>query len=187
MGFWRQEPAIEDDYIARLLASVDDLTSSLTARLEEAERVAALLELQPAPQDIDVLEAFAAIAQQASGSTQALVTMVGPRRQTALASSGKLDLSCTTDMGTSQESTCKYVVYGGETVAAADLKDHPEWSNAGKLGFDSYLGAPWYYKDQIIGSFCLLDEDNREWTNNDRQLIEACAAQVTERFEFHGA
>lgn len=73
-------------------------------------------------------------------------------------------------------SACSLVVLSRDTLAVSDTIDHPvvcdmPWAGA----FRSYLSAPVFWADQVIGTVCCVGREPREWRPFEKLTIEAFA------------
>ena len=60
------------------------------------------------------------------------------------------------------DSACRAVIMSGQPVVVPDMRLHPLMCQI--VGASSYLGVPIRFEGQVIGTFCVLDSEVREWT-----------------------
>lgn len=70
-------------------------------------------------------------------------------------------------------SGCKEVVLSEKTIVIPDTRDHPvtcdmPWARA----YPAYLGTPIRFRNEIIGSLCVLAGEPRLWSFQDVMAIE---------------
>jgi GAF domain-containing protein len=87
-------------------------------------------------------------------------------------------------------SFCQYVVAGEEPLVIADAR-RVDWlrdNGAIKdLGITAYAGFPLRTGDQPIGSFCAIDDEPREWTERELDLLHDFAAIVQTELDLRAA
>lgn len=128
---------------------------------------------------------LAVVGAQALDAPIAMVTMLTEKPNVDyLAAAG----APKSDSDPCNESMCQYTVHFDSTLAVTDLADHPEWSKgAARYGLQSYIGSPWRRDGYPMGTYCLLDDERRDWTDEEIALVETLAQQVTDLIEIGGS
>ena len=79
-----------------------------------------------------------------------------------------------------EASYCRYVVATDAVLVVDDssvtalVKDHPATVD----GVRAYLGVPVRYGGQCLGSFCVVDTQARDWTDEDLGILQDLANQA---------
>lgn len=85
---------------------------------------------------------------------------------------------------------CHFTVSGGKPLVIPDTRADAVYRNVPtveSLGVAAYLGIPLRLKTgAVIGSFCVIDNVPRAWTDEDIERVEELAAMVLEAIERHG-
>lgn len=88
-------------------------------------------------------------------------------------------------------SFCQYVRARKEPLVIGDARTHPLVQANGAvtdLGVTAYLGAPICCpNDEVIGSFCVIDEEPRDWSDAQVASLVDLAAAVTGRIQLLGS
>jgi GAF domain-containing protein len=80
-----------------------------------------------------------------------------------------------------ESSYCQYVVALDDTLVVTDsatddlVHDHPATLD---MGIRAYLGVPVRHDGQTLGSFCVVDTEARQWTDDDLAALETLAGEV---------
>jgi signal transduction histidine kinase len=86
---------------------------------------------------------------------------------------------------------CHYAVVSDQPLVIPDTRAHPEYSTVPtveSLGVAAYLGIPLKTSDgQVIGSFCAVDFEPREWTHSDVEILTELAASSLREVELRAA
>ena len=112
----------------------------------------------------------------------ALVSLVDDHRQFFKSSIGLAEplLSCRETPLTS--SFCQHVVTSQQPLVVTDARVHPlvcDNPAVSELGVIAYLGAPLRTPEgEVVGSFCVIDNQPREWTPGDIDIMRSLAASV---------
>ena len=89
------------------------------------------------------------------------------------------------------ESFCKFTVESGESLAIVDVATHAITSDDPVLGtgsIRSYLGAPLVLLDgHALGSLCVADNEPREWSSTDLEMLEELAHAAVAEIELRAA
>ncbi len=153
------------------------------ARLE-ALAATGLLDTPP-EEDFDRLTRMAARLLRAPVS---LVSLVDDRRQFFKSVTGTLREPWATMRQTPlSHSFCKHVVAEAAPLVVTDARKHPlvrENLAIGDLGVVAYLGMPLETAaGQPLGSFCVIDGESRDWSDEDVAMVRELADIVVDRIE----
>lgn len=87
-------------------------------------------------------------------------------------------------------SVCKHVVTTGEPLVIQDTREHPLVHDnvvAHNLNIISYLGMPLKTTQGVdLGSFCVIDNQPRTWTDEEIAIMEMLAQSVMTEIELRG-
>lgn len=131
------------------------------------------------------------VAACALGVPYALVSLVDDDRQFFKSCFGPLD-----EVGVGREtplshSFCKHVVWTEEELVVADAREHEAFRDNGavlELGLVAYAGIPIRdEEDQILGSFCAIDDEAHEWTERDLSILRDLAVGVSTEIALRAA
>lgn len=116
------------------------------------------------------------IATRLLGAPVGMVSFVDGDRQFFKSSVG-LDAQTTETQETPlTHSFCQYVVSSDTALSVSDARLHPHLKNNGAiadLGVIAYLGVPVHGRNgETLGSFCTIDTKPREWTADEREVLE---------------
>jgi GAF domain-containing protein len=119
-----------------------------------------------------------------------LVSLVDDERQFFLSCVG-LGRPVAEQRGTPlSDSFCQYVVAGEEPLVIADAREVDWLRDNGaikSLGITAYAGFPLRAGDQPIGSFCAIDDEPRDWTARELDLLRDFAAIVQTELDLRAA
>lgn len=148
-----------------------------------ALRRTGLLDSAPAP-GFDRLTGLAARLLRAPVS---LVSLVDERRQFFKSAVGLEDVRETP----LSHSFCQHVVTSGEPFVVTDAaNDERVTGNLAipELGAAAYAGVPLVTGDGLVlGSFCVIDTEPREWTGDDLEILRELAGSVVTEIELSDA
>ncbi|MBS0265823.1 MAG: PAS domain S-box protein [Planctomycetes bacterium] len=106
----------------------------------------------------------------------ALVSLLDERRLFLKSSLGlPRELELARELPLTEDALCKHVVVEEQPLAIPDTRLHPRFSTSGflqELQWIAYLGVP--LRDPagvVLGAFCVIDHDVRNWTDDDVQLM----------------
>ena len=160
--------------------------------LTDPARLAALL--REGLLDAPPAEGFDRLTRMAAdlvGAPFALVTLVDADRQFFASRVGGDALPAETRETPLSHSFCQYVVAGEAPLVVADARAVPWLRDNGAvsdLGVVAYAGFPLYARDgSPIGSFCVLDEKPREWTERDQALLRDFAGLAQSELDLRAA
>ena len=152
-------------------------------RLDDAERLAALARSGLLEEDPEVaFERATRLASRVLATPVALVSVVDRDRQFFKSAVGLPEPWASRRETPLSHSFCRYVVESGHPLAVPDAARHPlTHDNAAveDLQVAAYLGLP--IEDEIgnvLGSFCAISHEPRQWTTEDRELLAEIAAPV---------
>ena len=86
-------------------------------------------------------------------------------------------------------SFCQHVVASGEPLAIMDARLDPRVASnlaIPDIGVIAYLGIPIRYDDQVIGSFCAIDDKPRAWSPGDIETMGGLAESVVSEIALRG-
>lgn len=120
------------------------------------------------------------LASKLLGAPVSLVSLVDADRQIFIGQSGLPDPSLReTPLS---HSFCRHVVERDAALVVPDARENPALRDNGAvtdLGVISYLGVPLRTLDgQVLGSFCAIGHDPRDWTKEEHGLLSDIAAGV---------
>lgn len=122
------------------------------------------------------------LASTLIGAPVSLVSLVDGERQFFKSQIGLPEPWATKRETPLSHSFCQYVVKSDATFEVADARRHPLVSDSlaiADLEVISYLGVPIRSPDgDVLGSFCVIDHEPREWTSREHELLSDIAAQV---------
>jgi two-component sensor histidine kinase len=155
------------------------MNAKTEARLA-ALRLTGLLDSQPDPR-FDKLTSLAADLLRVPVS---LLSLVDTDRQFFMSSVGLPQPYATTRQTPLSHSFCQHVVATGEPLVVKDARTHPlVQSNLAvkDLGVIGYLGVPVRTPDgHVLGSFCVIDGEVRDWSAAEVQTVNNLAAVIEE-------
>ena len=135
----------------------------------------------------DALSRYARIATRALEATVSLVSLVDEKRQFFAASHGLQAPWKERRETPLSHSFCQHVVNQRDAFIVEDARgDERVCSNLAieDLNVAAYAGVP--LRDAsgaVLGSFCVIDENPREWTPNELKLLQLLAEEVAEEVE----
>ncbi|MEO7774585.1 MAG: GAF domain-containing sensor histidine kinase [Steroidobacteraceae bacterium] len=156
--------------------------------LNDPNRLAALAEtglIDAAAQES--LDRFTRIAQQALGVPVVLVSLVDGHRQFFASQLGLPDPWAKRRQTPLSHSFCQHVVTDEAELIVTDARRNPRVSDnlaVRDLGVIAYAGFPIRGNDELVlGSFCAIDRDTREWTDRELSILSDLAASVSKEIE----
>ncbi|MES2522267.1 MAG: PAS domain S-box protein [Gemmatimonadota bacterium] len=127
----------------------------------------------------EALDSLTRLACRLVAAPIALVTMVEVERQFFAAACGLQEPEATRREIPISHSLCQQVVTSGEQLVVGDAcSDRRVCDNPAVVDFNigAYLGVPLRTPDGfVLGSFCVLDTREREWTADDIAVVEDLA------------
>ncbi|MDX1657393.1 MAG: GAF domain-containing sensor histidine kinase [Nitriliruptorales bacterium] len=122
------------------------------------------------------------LASRALGTPVALVSVVDRDRQFFKSETGLPEPWASRRQTPLTHSFCRYVVESGQALAVSDARQHPlvaDNAAVDDLDVTAYLGLPIGDDDgNVLGSFCVISHEPRQWTADDRRLLADVAAGV---------
>lgn len=150
---------------------------SSPARLEALHRAGVL---DPSPGSR--LERLTRLATVLLDSSVSLVSLVDTDRQVFVAQTGLAEPWATRGQTPLTHSFCQHVVGDDAPLVIEDARrDHRLADNLAirDLGVIAYLGVPLRTAEgHTLGSFCVIDDEPRRWTDDDIQVVHDLAALV---------
>lgn len=158
------------------------------AILANPQRLAVLRETglldTPATESLDC---FARIARTAIGAPASVVTLIDEHRQFFTSQCGLGEPLASQRGSPLSHSFCQHVVLTAEPLIVSDSRAHPRLRGnpaITELSVIAYAGMPIRIpgREQILGSFCVIDTVPREWTQREleilRDLTELVGAEI---------
>lgn len=132
-----------------------------------------------------VFDELAALAAQLLDAPFAFVTAVDAERSFWKAAHGIADGA---RFNSVSDSFCQYVIEGESELIVGDAANHPLTAtnpSIDSMGVAAWAGYPVMLGDQILGTFCVVDQRPREWTAEDRAILrritDAVNAEISRR------
>jgi PAS domain S-box-containing protein len=144
--------------------------------LQDPERLAALgatgmLDTPPE----ESIDRFSRLARRLLNAPFAQLSLVDGTRQFGKSRSGDGEWADVPSDIPHSHSICQYVVATGEPLAAGNLREHPVLKDNGAVtehGVTAYAGVPVRLRHgAVIGTFCVVDTEEREWSADDMQIL----------------
>jgi GAF domain-containing protein len=117
----------------------------------------------------------------------AVITTVDDDREYFVGQCGDFPASVTDEAGAllpmpRGDAICNYVVGSDEALVIPDIERDPRFADNEAItrwGVRFYAGYPLRSKDGLVlGAFCILDDEPREFEEEDLELLETMAAEV---------
>jgi GAF domain-containing protein len=183
-------PSLSASHEARMTDS--DGGPSAGQALDDAERLRALaatglLDEDPQP----ALDRLTRLASRILGAPVSLVSLVDDRRQLFASQQGLHEPLATERETPLGHSFCQHVVTSGEELIVTDATNDPRVRGNGaveSLRAQAYAGVPLRTSEgHVLGSFCVLDHEPREWTAEELETLTDLAAACITEIELRGA
>lgn len=161
---------------------VDELTEHLDQRTDPS-RLASIdrLGLLDAPRD-EVFDRASRIASRLLDTPVALVSIVTDTEQRFVGATGLAEPYDRTRRTPLSHSFCQYVVRDQQPLVVEDATQDPLVADnraIEDLDVQAYLGVPFTDGDgRTLGSFCVIDDEPRHWTDADLATLEDLARFV---------
>jgi len=162
------------------------------ARLESATRLAELDKtglMDGVPEE--VYDRAVRLARQVTGAPVGLLSLVNDKEQFFKAHAGLEETDPPTTGTPLSHSFCQYVVSSRTSLAVVDARTHPLLAGNGAvsdLGVIAYLGVPVRGPSgEVLGSFCTIDREAHDWTEEQLQALEDIAGIVESEIRLHRA
>jgi len=158
--------------------------------LADPGRLAAIRAIGLRSPDITAaLDDLAALARDVLDVPVALATLVEPEGQTFVGLSGLEEPWASSRRTPLSHSFCQYVVAEDQPLVVANAAEHPTLRDSPAvtdLQVRAYVGYP--LRDQtgvVLGSFCVLDTEPREWTDAELRRLETFGGIATRQVAAH--
>ena len=132
-----------------------------------------------------VFDELAALAARLLDAPFAFVTAVDAEQSFWKAAHGIADGTRANAVG---DSFCQYVIEGEQELIVDDAAAHhvtADNPSIESMGVAAWAGYPVMLGDQILGTFCVVDQRTREWTARDRTILrritDAVNAEIARR------
>jgi GAF domain-containing protein len=176
----RAEPSIGQNVRMGLLLRNRRDDFDVASCLANLDRLGALREsgLLDAPPS-DRLDALTRDAAKQLGTPMAFMSLVDEQRVFFASALGLSDAMAETRENSVEGSYCQYVVVLDDVLVVNDsltdplVSSHPATTDG---AVRSYLGVPLRRAGHCIGSFCVVDERPRQWSDDDLATLQALAA-----------
>jgi serine phosphatase RsbU (regulator of sigma subunit) len=132
-----------------------------------------------------VFDELTALAAEVLDAPFAFVTVVDDRRSFWKSAHGILD---GTRSNSVSDSFCQYVIELGDDLIVGDAEHHPTTAtnpSIESMGVKAWAGCPVVLDGHVLGTFCVVDQRTREWTDRDRQILRTLAASVNREVARH--
>ena len=172
-------PVEPDSIIAEIesqLAAPMSVEQAPDAAINKVERMASLestglLDSQPE----ECFDALTALAAKLLDAPTALISLVDKDRQFFKSQFGLGEPWATERQTPLSHSFCQWVVTEKTDLIIEDAREHPVLRNNGAvhdLGVIAYAGVPLAIDaENPVGSFCTLDSNPHQWTDNDMENL----------------
>jgi PAS domain S-box-containing protein len=159
------------------------MTNAVTDLIRDPARLAALrstalLDSLPEPS----FDRLTHLAARVLSTPAAIVTLIDEDRQFFKSSLGLPEPWSSRRQTPLTHSFCKTVVATGHPLVVEDARRHPLVCDnlaIADLGVVAYLGTPLTLPDgEVLGSFCVIDNRPRAWTEEDLETLRDLAASV---------
>lgn len=130
-----------------------------------------------------------ALVRRVLGVPVALISLVEENRQIFAAHLGLPEPWAEIGETPLTHSFCQHVVEDHAPFSVDNAREHPRVRDnlaIAELGVCAYLGVPLALPDgEVVGALAAIDSKPRAWTDEDRSLLEAIAAVVSDEIETH--
>ena len=152
----------------------------------EALRLSGLMD---APPD-STLDRLTRLGARMLRAPLCLITLVDDRRQFFVSAWGLEEPLASVRETPLSESLCQHVVRRAGPLTIRDGSSDAAWRDTPAVaggGIMAYLGSPLLAPDgQVLGSYCVADHQARDWTDDDRAVLDDLAAcvnsEIAQRF-----
>ncbi|HRJ73958.1 MAG TPA: GAF domain-containing sensor histidine kinase, partial [Terrimicrobiaceae bacterium] len=165
---------------------------SLGQPLDDAGRLFALRAtgLLDSPAE-PVFDRFAELIRGALRSDIAMVSLVDDHRQFFKSQTGLSEPLCSIRGTSLNKSLCRHVVTDGAPLRINDTRVHPLGHLNPEIpesGVIAYLGTPLVTEDgYVLGSLCAVCRTERDWSDNDLDVLRAVADSVMSEIRWRAA
>ena len=160
----------------------------MSTELHEQQRLSVLMDtnLLDTPEE-ETFNRFTRLASAILKIPVALVSLVDRDRQFFKSSFGLPEPWATKRETPLSHSFCQHVVSTNEPLSVADARTHPLLQHnlaIADLGVIAYLGMPLTTTEgYTLGSFCAIDTQPREWSDEDVEILRDLADLIAEKIE----
>jgi hypothetical protein len=135
----------------------------------------------------EVLDALAKRAADVFDASIAVISTIDADREYFVGQSGDFPAAVIDETGAlsplaRSEAICNYVIGSDETLVIPDIERDPRFADNDAIrrwGVRSYAGAALRSKDGVVlGAFCILDDEPRDFEQSDIELLEKMAVEV---------
>ena len=148
----------------------------MSPHVEDPERLAAVRRSGLVDTDRENLfDELTRIAAQVLRAPFAFLTAVDEHRSFWKSTYGIDDDTRSNAVG---ESFCQYVIERGDDLIVGDTTRDPATSDNPSnvsMGVRAWAGSPVWLDGQVLGTFCVVDQTARTWTDEDRDLLRSLA------------
>ncbi|GAB5543537.1 MAG: GAF domain-containing sensor histidine kinase [Sandaracinaceae bacterium] len=165
-----------------------NLAFALVAQLDDPDRLEALRRtgLLDAPPE-EIFDRLTKLAARALGAPVALVSLVDDHRQFFKSQVGLAEPWASDRETPLSHSFCQHVVLSEAPLVVSDAREHPVvCDNLAVRDLDvvAYAGVPIRLsRGELLGSFCVIDTQPREWTEQDLDVLSGLADAVIAEIE----
>jgi signal transduction histidine kinase len=168
----------------------EKVTSNFIDEVFNPARLAALqrLNLLDTPAEA-AFDRLGQLAQRFLKTPVALVTLVDDQRQFFKSCLGLPEPWATWRSTPLSHSFCKHVVSTNAPLVVNDARENPVFREnlaIKDLGIVAYLGVPLRVRDQVLGSFCVIDSKPHDWTAEEVQILSVLAESVMTEIALRG-
>jgi len=150
--------------------------------IEDSERLEVLRDLALVNSDREpFFDYLTVLTSQVIGTPVSLVSMVASDFQFFKSSHGLGEPLYSERQTPLSHSFCQHVVATGEPLIVNDAREHELVKDNGALidmNVIGYLGIPLHTGQNMLGSFCALEFEPREWTDDEVAIMQAFADLV---------
>jgi two-component system, LuxR family, sensor kinase FixL len=161
----------------------------LTSVLKDSKRLSLIQDLDlvdSLPEE--VFDRLTRLASRFLSTPVALVSIVDDKRQFFKSFVGLEDPWANQRETPLSHSFCEHVVVSGEPLIVEDAHEHPLVKDnlaIPELGMISYIGMPLTTESgHTLGSFCVIDTEARQWTNDDISTVRELSQSVMSEIEW---
>lgn len=164
------------------------ISGRIDATVRDPERLAALERtglLDSGPEES--FERLAALAKRLVDAPVALVSLVDADRQYFKCCLGLAEPFASARETPLSHSICRHALTSAGPLVIPDAQQDPRTVDGGavtELGARAYLGIPLVdCEGHVLGSFCVLDDEPREWTDDEVAIMSDLASSVMAEIE----
>ena len=160
----------------------------MSTELHEQQRLSVLMDTNLLDTtEEETFDRFTRLASAILKTPVSLVSLIDRDRQFFKSSFGLPEPWATKRETPLSHSFCQHVVSTNEPLSVADARTHPLLQHnlaIADLGVVAYLGMPLTTTEgYTLGSFCAIDTEPREWSEEDVKILRDLADLVTDKIE----